>query len=293
VPGARTFAAGRFALELDGKPVGPLKSVSGGDGFADVVAEPAKTYFSKKHVANVRWTPFRVSVAPGMGKALGGWISTTLTGGAARKDGAVLELDAAGAVKARRAFTGALLTEVTLPACDAAAKEAGFFTLELTPEQVRTEKASGKAGTGGTKQKAWTTGNFELKIDGLDATKVSSIAALPVRQSVAAQPAGGARRTRAAATSLEFPNLVVTLAAAGAQTWSDWFDDFVLKGNNADANERNGTLRLLTADRKDAIGEARFFNLGICRLTTEPAQGDALRRVFAELYCERMEIDIA
>ena len=44
---------------------------------------------------------------------------------------------------------------------------------------------------------------------------------------------------------LEFPNLEVLLSAADAGVrWKTWFDDFVLKGNNADAAERSGRDRL-------------------------------------------------
>jgi hypothetical protein len=167
MPGGRTVAAGTFALQLDGKDAGPLRSFSGGDAYADVVVEaPAGSFYAKKHVANVKWTPLKLSVGAGMGKQLAEWIAGTLAGSVVRKDGAVVERDATGTARAKRAFTNALISEVTFPALDGASKEAAVFGVEITPEQVSDAKASGKAGAA-VKQKAWQVSSFRVEIGGL------------------------------------------------------------------------------------------------------------------------------
>jgi hypothetical protein len=99
----------------------------------------------------------------------------------------------------------------------------------------------------------------------------------------------GARRT--ARSTVEFPNLRVTLAAAGAQSWLDWFEDFVVEGNAGDANEKNGT-RFLASTLREELGQVRFFNLGIFRLAAETAQATATKLLVADLYCERMELGV-
>ena len=66
---------------------------------------------------------------------------------------------------------------------------------------------------------------------------------------------------------MEFPNLAVTLAESHAQTWQDWFDDFVVKGNNGQDNEKNGSLTFLAPDLKTTLATINFFNLGIFRLS--------------------------
>src|SRR5262245_3178285 len=137
MPGGRTVAAGSLSLELDGKDVGPIRSVSGGDAYADVVVEPpARTYYAKKHVANVRWTPLKVSGGIARGAPLKDWLAGALTGDFVRKDGAVVERDATGTARSKRAFTAAVMSAVTIPASDASAKEPSYFTVEIAPEAV-------------------------------------------------------------------------------------------------------------------------------------------------------------
>jgi hypothetical protein len=291
MPGGRTVAAGTFALELDGKDAGPIRSASGGDAYADVVVEPqARSFYAKKHVVNVKWTPLKVSVGIAMADPLKEWIEGSLTGGYVRKDGAILERDATGKVRSRRAFTDAVISSVTIPACDAASKEASSFAVEITPAAVTDEKASGKAGAA-VKQKAWQAASFRLEIDGLPCDRVAKVDALTIRQTAAEPPAGGARRVRAGAT-VEFPDLAVTFAAADEAEWKEWFARFVLQGRSSDADEKNGTLTFLAANLKDALGRVRLYGLGIYRLAAEPASPGAVKRLVAGLYCERMELEI-
>ena len=84
----------------------------------------------------------------------------------------------------------------------------------------------------------------------------------------------------------------MTLSAVGAQTWIDWFDDFVIQGSSGDAQERNGTLRFLAANRKDELGQVRLFNVGIFKLAAEAAAPGTVKRLVADLYCERMELEL-
>jgi phage tail-like protein len=293
MPGQRSYATGGYALELDGKNVGQLKSVEGGDAFADVVAQAsAKSYYAKKNVTTVKYSPVKLRVGVSMGKAFYDWIAAGWTGDVQRRGGSIVEADDKGAVKARREFADALISEVAFPAFDGASKEAGYLTVTLAPEHVAAKKGVGKSAAPFVKQKLWATSNFKLELDGLDTARVSKIDAFTIRQTVA-ESATGARRVRAKEPAkVEFPNLRVTLASTGAQTWIDWFDDFVLKGNSGDANEKGGTLRLLSANLKDELGQVRLFNVGIFKLAADPTEAAAIKRVVADLYCERMELGI-
>jgi hypothetical protein len=293
MPGQRSYATGSYALELDGKSVGPLKSVEGGDAFADVVAQAsAKSYYAKKHVTTARYSPLKLRVGVSMGKAFYDWIAAGWTGDPQRKDGAIVEADGKGAVKALREFADALISEVTIPACDGASKEVGYLTVTLAPEHVAAKKGVGKSAAPLVKQKLWATSNFKLELDGLDTTRVSKIDAFTIKQTVAESATGARRVSTKGPAKVEFPNLRVTLASTGAQTWIDWFDDFVLKGNGGDANEKGGTLRFLSANLKDELGQIRLYNVGIFKLATDTTQATAIKRVVADLYCERMELGI-
>ena len=93
---------------------------------------------------------------------------------------------------------------------------------------------------------------------------------------------------------LEFPDLRIQFASVSGQTWADFFNDFVVNGNNGQDKERNGKLTFLEGNLKDALGEIDFFNLGIFKLTDfgPSVPGNATPRMVAELYCERMEMHI-
>jgi hypothetical protein len=97
-----------------------------------------------------------------------------------------------------------------------------------------------------------------------------------------------------AAGNISFPNLKITLAETTAQTWVDWHDAFVIKGNSGDANEKTGSLVFFAPDLQTPLGSITFYNLGIFRLSLDSSDitPDQVQHVTAELYCERMEFQL-
>jgi tail tube protein gp19 len=286
-------SGGRFALELDGKPAGSLKSVEGGDITAEVVVERVGAQpFAKKHLAGVKYEEFAIPIELGMSTDVYEWIADSWTGQSKPHDGGIVEADFKLDVKARREFRGAVITETTVPALDAAeAKTPGQLTVKFAPESIARTKGAGKlGGQVAAKQKAWLASNFRFELDGLDATKVSKIDAFTVKQMMAAVDVGAARDFQREPGQVEFPNLRVTLAESSAQTWSDWFDDFVVKGNNGDEREKNGAIVFLDAARKQELGRIELKNVGIFALRRPSSAGEQIARVTAELYVESMEL---
>ena len=295
MPGGRTFGAGRFLLELGGVPCGFLRSVEGGAIGAEVVSVHGQTYFDEKHLGRVRYEDFAIELDLSLDAAVYDWIANTWTGKHQRRDGSITIVDAQLKARAENEFFQALLTEVTVPAMDAASKDVGFLTVKFAPEYTRMKKGSGatvKSST--TKQKAWQASNFKLEIDGLDCTKVSKIEAFTFKQTIVRDDIGEVREAVREPSRLDFPNLRISVAESAAQTWSDWFDDFVVKGNNDATKERQGKLTFLAPDLKKALGEVAFFNLGLFRLEREPqlAGVETVSRLRADLYCERMELSV-
>jgi hypothetical protein len=290
------FAAGRFALELDGTMCGFLKSVEGGAVTAEVIVEAmGSSPFRKKHIGAPEYEEFVLRLDLSLDKAVYRWIAGTWAGKSPRHDGSIIAVSSQQKAVSERQFFRALVSEVTVPAADASSKEPGFLTVKLMPEFQRAKAGSGaSAKVSVAKQKSWLPANFKLEIDGLDCTKVTKVDALTFRQHVAESPVGEVRDFRAGRTQLEFPNLRITLPESASQTWTTWFDDFVVKGLNGDENEKSGKLSFLSPDRKDVLAEVSFFNLGIFRLEPEPQPVDAqtIARIGAELYCERMELKI-
>jgi hypothetical protein len=291
---ARSYVGGHFQLVLDGVKTGFLKSLDGGAIVGEVVTEAVgASPFSKKHLGGISYTPFVAQFGMSMSGPLYEWINASWAGKAISKDGAIVLADLNLNAVSQREFSGALITEMSIPAMDAASKDAAYFTVKFAPEYTRTAKAFGKLpGVLKTDQKVWLASNFRLAIDGLDCTRVSRVGSLTVRQPLATDDIGDARDFSRVPGRIEFPNLTVTMSEASAQSWFDWFDDFVVKGNNDESREKSGSLSLLSANLADELMRIDFSNLGIFSIAHDKAEAnsDTIAMVTAQLYCERMEL---
>jgi hypothetical protein len=293
VPGQRSFAAAHFALELDGVPCGFVRSVEGGAITAEVVKAPGKG-FVKKHLGAARVEPLHLQLDLSLDKAVYAWIVDAWNGKPGRRSLALLEADANFKVQRRREFGNPNLSAVTFPALDGASKDAAFLTLEVDAETVHAQKGSGQAVKApAAKAKAWVRSSFRLEIDGLDCKLVSRIDSFTVRSAPAPDAVGEARDFERQPGAVDFPNLRVTLAQSSAQSWFDWERSFVVEGKNDDGQEKSGNVVLLGPNLADVLGEIRLFNLGLFRLAdAKLTSTEAVKRVVADLYCERMEFDV-
>lgn len=282
---------GTSLLELDGAQVGALKSVDGGEIVAEVVVEPVgQEPFAKKHLGNVRFEEIVLGLDLGTAGDVFTWIAESWKGQAKPRDGAIVETDARLTPQERREFRHALITETTIPTLDAASKAPGQLTVKLAPEEITRKKAGGAAGPKvGAKQKQWLASNFRLELDGVETKTVSKIDAFTVKQAVAADDVGDTRIGRREPGKLEFPNLRVTLSPASLQSWRDWFEDFVVKGENGDDKEKSGAIVFLDATLKQEVGRVELKNVGIFALRRQPST-EQVARATAELYVESMEL---
>ena len=89
---------------------------------------------------------------------------------------------------------------------------------------------------------------------------------------------------------LVFPDLHIYVDYEKAQPFRDWFDDFVIKGNNDDDKERDGAITFQDPMMGDPLSVLQIKHLGIYRVSDEPPPERGPRRVRVDLYCERMEL---
>lgn len=287
------FASGHFALRLDGANAAELTLLSnyeGGDIHADVISmAEAGSPFARKHLGPPKYDAFAIPVGIAMAPGLFGWIAGSWGAHPDKRDGAVLGVDAGFKVKTEADFAGALVVETGIPTLDTASKQAGYLTVRFQPEFIDVKPGAGKLSLALAKQKLWRTSNFRLEIDGLDCMKVSRIDAFTVTRKVDLFSSGSGGRPVLVAGRLDFPNLRITLAQAGSETWADWHESFVVNGNNGDGFERNGSIRFLSADLKTELSRIDLLHLGIVRLAQATGGGSgALAKMTAELYCEQM-----
>jgi len=290
----RSYVSGNFMFNLQGIKCGFIKSISGGGISADVINEAVgPDYFVKKHIGQPKYEDFEMQIGFSMTKAVYEWIEASWKQQYARKDGSIVAADYNLNAKSEREFFHALITETTIPACDGSSKDPAYMTLKYSPEYTRYKKASGKVSgeINGLNQKAWLPSNFRLEIAGLDCSKVNKVDALTVKQTVQTDDIGDARDMAKEPGKLEFPALKVSFAEVTAQPWIDYFENFVIRGNNHEDQEKTGSLVFLTANREKELARVNFFNMGIYKLSPDKAEAndDKIKRMNAELYIERME----
>jgi hypothetical protein len=267
---------GHFALRLDSETT-LLAGAAGGEIFADVVEEaPGPGPSVKKHLAQPEFEDITVEVGPAMSDALFDWIAAAWAASDHPKDGAVLVVDHKFEIKAERQFTAARIAATTVPTLDAASKVIPPLSIGLTPASITLAPGVGKLQLGNLKQRLWQASHFRLDIDGVDCSKVSRIESFTVPGA-----AGG---------KLDFPELGVTFSVASAATWTAWFQDFVIDGNNSDAAEKSGQITFLLPNLKTALAKIELHGLGIFRLETAPTGPNQIPRMTASLYCEQMSL---
>ena len=292
--GTRSFAAGNFALNLDGVPCGFVKSADGGDAYADVVTiTDGASLLTRKTIGNVKYDDIDLSIGFGLAQDVYDWIAATWKRDYSRKDGSIVATDLNGNAKSERQFFTALISEVTFPALDARSKNAGFLGLKFAPEHTRDQKAGGKVAlTKATAQKPFLAQNFRLELGTLPCDKVMKIESFTVTQEITVDAVGDGRDVVEEPGKIEFPNLQVTMAAAGAAPWVTWFEDFVINGKNTADQELSGAIVFLAQDKKTELGRVNLFNVGIFRLRNVNPSVEQGARYEAHLYCERMELQV-
>jgi phage tail-like protein len=285
---ARPYTAGKFALELDGGVAGWLQSVKGGDARGEVVVEAwAAGSYPKKHLGPLSYADIEMSLGLPESGSLAEWIETTLAGSLDRRDGAIVAVDARSRELWRREFSSALLTEVRFPALDAASKNSAFLTLKLQPESTSRAKGSGAMLGSKSTQKRWLSSNFRLTLGNLDCSRVTKIESLTIKRQMVEDEIGGARDYAKVPGNFEVSDLVVTVSESHAQDFVDWHEDFVIQGNCSDESELKGKLEFLAPNLEHS-------NVGIYGIRDEASSGnaDAIRRIQAELYVEKVSFEI-
>lgn len=303
----RAYGMGKYGLELDNVKAGWVSEVDGGHAVADVVTEKlGSDFLQKKHIGNLKYEEISFKCGTGMSKALYQWIETGFDQthnqeGKGRQNGALVFSDYDYTELSRLTFMHSIISEFGMPALDAASKDAAKMTLKFKPEITRKTFAQGGKIVGGTfaidakKQKQWLPANFRLKIDGLDeaCSRVNKIEAITIKQKITENAVGEQRDYEQEATSVETPNLVITLAESHGKMLYDWHEDFVIKGNCSEDKEKGATLEYLAADLKTVLFTLHFFNLGVFKVAPDKMEAGAegIRRIKAEMYCERVKFE--
>lgn len=191
-------------------------------------------------------------------------------------------------------FLDSLLTETTISECDATSKESAVFQFKIKPALTHTQKGDGRLITvpKAQLQKAiLLKSSFRFELGKLPCTRVTKIDAFSVTTNLASESKGSNRYVDMTPTSIDFPNLYLTISSVDLQAWLDWHKKCVIDGKNNSNNELTGRLVFLDRNLKDELFAITLSGVGIFSLQRK-LESEKIPTFRVGLYCETMEIDI-
>jgi hypothetical protein len=276
-------SAGKALLRIGDTPVASVERYAGGEPFAEVVSEPGGLLpYAKKHIGELHFADLEAQVGLEAHPALFRWIRDAWFGDPARDSVALDAPDGTETTMRRIEMAHACLHEVVLPALDSGSRERRFLTLRIAPRGVRRARVPRRPAPD-REERQFYAHNFSIEVDGLDCSGVRGMDAMTVHAELPDET--GARKT-----VLVFPDIHLHVDADGADPFHEWFEDFVIGGNNDDDKERSGTITYLDPLLTEPVGVLLLHHLGIYRVADEPPAPSGQQRVRVDLYCERMEL---
>ena len=288
-------AGAHYALDIDGLPVGSLKTISGLDMLADIVANDlGPGAMPAKHVSNFSWTPGRASIGLGMGQAMYDWMKQAFDHGASTANGTLATGDFNFKQRSLLTFQNALLTAITVPRLDGASKDAGAFDIEFAPAAVRLSRGDGSdiRSSISSRQQPWMCANFRFELGSLPCARVASIESFTWRCARADDTIGIFPEPAQRPVAVTVPDLRLSISAADYDAWAQAAQAWFIEGRHLEGDEMNGLITLLTPDLQTPLGAISLGNVGFKRFSQlPPSDGtDALYRFTVDLYVERMSL---
>lgn len=280
----------RNFLLLNGTTI-PLKALTGGVISAEVVQETTdQAMIANKHLGATIYEDFIVET--GLHDEISKSMKKTWNGGNVRLNGSFITADINSKASFEDVFMDSLLTETTIPQCDAASKEVAFFRLRLKPALIRNQKGDGRVigSPAGTRQKQMLASNFKFELGSLPCSRVASIDSFTVKLNVGNESQSNNRYVNMTTKSINFPNLFLTISAADLDPWLEWHKQFVVDRNNR-TEELNGRLVFLEPNLKGELFAISFQGVGIFSLQRNWESVNTVSRFRVGLYCERMQIE--
>lgn len=295
----RSYTAGHFELVIDGHvSTAYLKSVEGGFVKAQPVDEPVGPENQRiKHSSVADIEPFTIDLGFAGSGDIMRWIQASWRKDFNRRNGQISHADFNLKKTFEHEFYDALITETTFPALDGSSKDAAFMKVKIQPERVVSRKVSGdKAvrGTVTTKQKLWLPSAFRFNIDGIDEMRyVNKLESFTIKQGIKKLYTGEDRFPQIEPTKIEFPNLSGTISVEYADKLMQWYQDYVVKGQNDVKAQKTGSIEFLSPDKKSTIFAINLYEVGLLtfQILQSSANADQIKRAKFEMYVGRMDID--
>lgn len=278
----------------DGKGTIQVGSIDGGAVKAAVVSQTVSDDgVVKKHIGLPQYESVSIPVQASMPASYVEWADAALRRSFPAKSLTAQYCDVNRKLVFSRAFSDSTLSGLVFGPFDAASSQVQpLFTQTFTPTTtVATVGDLGACKGAGLTSKGYM-GNFVFELGPLDATGVTKIDEIRLASKPA--PESGPRELPVATRPyLSIPNLRVYVSERRVDSWQKWFNDFVVKGRNEEANELSGQLQLTSIDGTPLL-TLELHGVGISRLASPSSDvvGNDLPSTHwvAELYVERMSL---
>lgn len=285
IASSQTYPARSSYLDVEGVNMGLIRNFEGGTISAPVLSRGIRSdSFPRKHIGAPKYEDFSLQIGLTRDNPIYDWIEASWNQNHVRKDGSITTLDYNFQVKSIREFSAALLTETTIPACDASSKDYGYITLKFDPAAIRETRGNAASNPPPSPLRPWISSNFRLDMEGLSTRRVTKVEAFTVTTRIINERRGGSPQ-------IEFPNLKITLPESEVASWDRWFEEFVIEGQSSQDKEKSGSLVFLGTDMREEILRIDLDQCGIYRLADTRNENGLLLPgyVTAEIYCERLK----
>lgn len=283
------IASQKIICSLNGTVIN-VRSLEGGSATADVVQDAGSNFIGTKHVSNIHYEDFVFET--GLSDEVTRVIKSTWNDGNFYSDGVFTT--ASSDLKTtlyEDEFSGALLTETTIPQCDAASKDAAVFRLRLKPERVQDKMGSVNSTVLKTslKTKAMLKSNFRFELGKLPCARVSAIDSFSVKLFIN-EDMIGTRNQPTKSTTINFPNLFITISSTDLAPWFDYYKSSLIDGHHLQSDKIDGRLVFLAPDFRSELFVINLQGVGIFSLQRNLGLTNNISRFRVGLYCDRMEI---
>jgi hypothetical protein len=278
----------------DGASTIQVSSIAGGAVKAPVVSQTvSEDGVVKKRIGLPQYEPVTIPAHASSPASYIEWADAALRRSFPAKSLTAQYCDANRKLVFSRAFSDSTLTALVFGPFDAASsKMQPLFTQTFTPTTTVARVGDSSACKGAAIASKGYMGNFVFELGQLDATGVTKIDEIRLASSPA--PEGGPRELPIPTRPyLSIPSLRVYVSERRVDSWQKWFNDFVVKGRNDEANELSGQLELTSSDGSPLL-TLEMHGVGISRLASPSSDivGNDLPSTqwVAELYVERMSV---
>ncbi len=273
-------AATTISFSVDGIAV-PVESWEGGDprGRTNADNQPvgAERFNAGKQLTGVVVAPLTLEFSVPLPAAIQNWISDFFANQLTPHNLVLTESTISQTVGTGVALNNCVLTEVRFSSLDAGALRSMRVAVVIQAGNWQKLTTAGPAPAQINRSIRPAT-SFRLQIAGLGTEMVGKIEAFTVRR-----PAGG---------GVEFPNILVTMAAGRAADWIAWRDTSLGLGTAGaiTPQKKDASLQFLDSAQSPGPFGLRLEGLQIIRTTRIADAGSELNKVLAEMLCDRITV---